>query len=302
MCTAAAKYFKGVGWVLAKNRDQDYVSDTTFVDEKDPNVGEILFMKDKDIDYREGMNYKGLTIITTSLVPRISLETNSKDGELIVKALKMSDPEKAAKFLITQKLTGYIFVSNAEKLVLIEAAKKDNGEGEYQATSRIIPHTETVVRTNHGVEFAWAGFQFGVTSQQDIWRKSSEKRKQIAEQTLKKATDAKSMLEALAAKVESNLQMNVFRVENKPRQMRTIFQWALVPSQHIVVIRPIQSKMNLKVTHEKISVEVLDNEPIKKIYDGRIKHFTKLEVSKTEKHIKAVQTEQFLGFIDYLRK
>ena len=86
--------------------------------------------------------------------------------------------------------------------------------------------------------------------------------KQIAEKVLKKANTPEEMIDALATKSAEDLQMNVFRVENKPRQMRTIFQWALVPSQHIAVIRPIQAKMSLKVSHKDISVKVLDNKEI----------------------------------------
>ena len=302
MCTAVGKYIKGKGWVIAKNRDQDYVSETSFLDKRDPKVGEILLLDDRDIDYNEGMNHNpGMVVITTSLTPKLSLETNKKDGEIIVKALHMSDPEEAAKFVISKKLTGFIFIATAEKFVLVEAARKNNGDGKYQATYRVVPKTETVVRTNHGIEFPWAGFQYGVDKKQDIWRKSSETRKSIAEKTLKKANSPEEMLDALAVKSASDLQMNVFRVENKPRQMRTIFQWALAPKESMVYLRPIQTRMNVKVTHEKISIEVLDNEPIKKIYDGTIKHFCKLEVSKDERYIKTVQTEQFLTFRNFIK-
>lgn len=301
MCTAVGKYLKGYGWVIAKNRDQDYVSDTSFVDKRDPKVDEILLLDDKDIDYKEGMNHKGLVIVTTSLTPKLSLETNKRDGDIIVKALHMTDPEEAAKFVISKKLTGYIFIATPEKFVLVEAARNNDGSGKYQATSRVIPKTETVVRTNHGIDLPWAGFQYDVDEKQGVWRKSSEMRKSIAEKTLKNAKTPEEMLDALSAKVAEDLQMNVFRVENKPRQMRTIFQWALAPKESIVYLRPIQAKMNVKITHEKISIEVLDNEPIKKLYAGRIKHFCKLQVTKDEKHIKTIQTEQFLGFKDYLR-
>ena len=301
MCTAVGKYLKGLGWVIAKNRDQDYVSDTSFIDKRDPNVGEILLLDDLDIDYREGMNHKGLVIITTSLTPKLSLETNKRDGDIIEKALHLSDPEEAAQFVISKKLTGFIFIATPEKFVLVEAAREDDGAGKYQATSRVVPKTEVVVRTNHGIEFPWAGFQYGVNEQQGIWRKSSETRKSIAEKTLKNANSPQEMLDALAVREASDLQMNVFRVENKPRQMRTIFQWALSPKESLVYLRPIQAKMNVKVTHEKITMEVLDNEPIKKLYAGKLKHFCKLKVTKDHKHIRTVQTEQFLTFRDYLR-
>ena len=222
MCTAVAKYLKNYGWVLAKNRDQDYVSDTSFIDMKDPKVGEILLLNDKDIAYKEGMNHKGLVIITTSLTPKLSLETNARDGKIITQALHMTDPEEAAKFVISKKLTGFIFITTPEKFVLVEAARDKDGEGEYHSKYRVVPKTEIIVRTNHGVEFPWAGFQYGVDEKQGIWRKSSETRKQIAEKVLKKANTPEEMIDALATKSAEDLQMNVFRVENKPRQMRTI--------------------------------------------------------------------------------
>ena len=129
MCTAVGKYLKGLGWVIAKNRDQDYVSDTSFIDKRDPTVGEILLLDDLDIDYREGMNHKGLVIVTTSLTPKLSLETNKRDGDIIEKALHLSDPEEAAQFVISKKLTGFIFIATPEKFVLVEAAREDDGAG-----------------------------------------------------------------------------------------------------------------------------------------------------------------------------
>jgi len=276
MCIIAAKYFKDTGWVLAKNRDQDYVSHISFRDEHDPDVKEILVMYDHDIKYQEGMNHDGLVIITTSLTPSLQSETNKKDGDCVYHALRMKQ-DQAVKYLIKQKMTGYIFVATPERLIVIEAARKDQGKGEYQSKITEIPTNKTIVRTNHGIDLPWAGFQFGITDTQDMWRKSSETRKELAELALIKAKTPVQMLDALASRRHDDLQMNLFRVENKPRQMRTIFQWALVPSEDIAIIRPIQTKLDLKVTRQKLRVEVIDNEIIKKIYDGRIKHFAKIE-------------------------
>jgi hypothetical protein len=115
-----------------------------------------------------------------------------------------------------------------------------------------------------------------------------------------KAKDAVDLLNVLAAKMDKDLQMNVFRVEYKPRQMRTIFQWAFVPKESEVFIRPIQAKLELNVSHEKIHVKMLDNEPIKKIYDGAIKHFSKIKTTDDGKTLKT-QTEGFFTFKDYLK-
>ena len=224
MCVGVAKYFKGTGWVLAKNRDQSYIPVTTFIDKPDPKVGEIFVLDDKEIKYREGMNHRGLTIISTSLTPVLSIEDNASDGKNIYAALHMTDPEEAAKYLISKKMTGYIFIGTQEKMVLVEAARKDKGDkqgiGEYVSTMRVIPKDETVVRTNHGVDLPWAGFQTGYSENQDIWRKSSERRKEIAEQVAEKANTPEAILNGLASWVDEDLQMNVFRIAKKKEDMQ----------------------------------------------------------------------------------
>ena len=302
MCIIAAKYFKDTGWILAKNRDQNYVADTTILDKIDPNVGEILLLDDKTIKYQEGMNHKGLVIITTSLTPIISQETNDNDGNIIKAALKLADPEAAAKYVIEKKLTGFIFIGTPEKLIVVEAARDRNGRGEYHATSNVIPQNELIVRTNHGVEYPWAGFQMGISAIQDMWTKSSKTRQIIAERVLKNAKTPEEMLDGLAKREVDNLQMNVFRVESTPSQMRTIFQWALVPKTSTVYLRPIQSKMNVRVSPDKIKIVVMDNEPIKQVYKDVIKHFCKIVSSGEDGHIKTVETEQFLYFKDYINQ
>ena len=302
MCIIAAKYFKDTGWILAKNRDQNYVADTTILDKPDPNVGEILLLDDKTIKYQEGMNHKGIVIITTSLTPIISQETNDNDGNIIKAALKLADPEAAAKYVIEKQLTGFIFIGTPEKLIVVEAARDRNGHGKYHATSNVIPQNELIVRTNHGVEYPWAGFQMGISATQDMWTKSSKTRQIIAERVLKNAKTPEEMLDGLAKREVDNLQMNVFRVESTPSQMRTIFQWALVPKTSTVYLRPIQSKMNVRVSPDKIKIVVMDNEPIKQIYKDVIKHFCKIVSSGEDGHIKTVETEQFLYFRDYINQ
>jgi hypothetical protein len=299
MCIVAAKYFKDTGWVLAKNRDQDYVSHVSFRDEQKTKVGEILVMFDHDISYQEGMNHDGLVIMTTSLTPVLTQETNKKDGDDIYKALHMEQMD-AVKYLIDQKMTGFIFVATPKKLVLIEAARENDGTGEYKSVVRVIPTTEIVIRTNHGVRLPWAGFQYGIDEKQDVWRKSSEIRKKLTEKVMVKANSPVEMLDALAEWQTDDLQMNPFRVENKPRQMRTIFQWALVPSEDIAIIRPIQTKMDLKVSHQKLHIKVLDNKYIEKIYDGRIRHFSKINVLDNGKEFKTVIREDRKSFKEFI--
>ena len=304
MCVIIAKHFKDTGWVLAKNRDQDYVSTISFKDRKSARVGEVFTLYDHDIKYQEGCNYKGLAVITTSLAPLYVPGDDGSDGDKIERAIgSFTDPEDAADYLIKQKLPGFIACVTPDKLVMVEAAKTDQGKGEYHAFKRVIPKTETVAVTNHGLHFDWAGFQYGYTENQDMWRKSSEMRLEQAQKVVKNAKNLDEMIDGLAGKNEKDLQMNIFRVENKPKQMRTIFQWGFDLKNHKVYIRPIQTKLSVDVTKELISCEVLDNEIIKKRFDGKLRHFTKYAVGDEDGHIKTVQTEQrMLKFGEFLQK
>jgi len=300
MCIIVAKHIKGTGWILAKNRDQDYVPEVSFQDKNDKIVGEIFTLYDHDTKYQEGMSYNGLVIITTSLTPSLLGESNDKDGENIFKALHMKDPMEAAKYLVKKKMTGFIFCATPKKLVLVEAAKTENGKGEYKSTIREVPTTEHVVRTNHGVDLPWAGFQKGVNDQQDIWAKSSQMRMMQAEHATRKCNTVEEMMDAMARRMTPDLQYNQFRVENKPRQMRTIFQWGFNLAEALVFIRPIQTKMELNFDREMIDAKLLDNEPIKKIYDGKIQHFSKLKLHQDGDKIKTVQQESLKTFKNYI--
>ena len=299
MCVIIAKYLDN-GWVLAKNRDQNYVSTVSFIDKEDRNVGEIFVLDDQYIRYKEGMNHSGLVIITTSLTPVIAKEDNKSDGANIFKALHMTDPMEAAKFLVSKEMTGYIFCATPDKLVLVEAARKDkDGEqwkGDYEYTIRVVPKTEIVVRSNHGIDLPWAGFQKGYSENQDMWNESSVERMAIAERHAQTARTPEDLIHALSVWENKDTQLNVFRIENKPKQMRTIFQWAFNPKESVVYIRPIQTKMKVNVSREKVRVQILDNEPLKKIYKGRIKHFCKIEPSDGGDEVRTIQTEEKMTF------
>ena len=90
MCVIIAKHFKDTGWVIAKNRDQDYVSDVSFKDRKSARVGEVFTLYDNDIQYQEGCNHKGLVILTTSLAPSYAKETNKEDGDKDRKSTRLN--------------------------------------------------------------------------------------------------------------------------------------------------------------------------------------------------------------------
>lgn len=201
MCVAIAKYFKETGWVVAKNRDQDYVSTVSFVDSPHPSVGEILLLNDHDTGYREGMNYNDMFVITTSLTPDLADETDKEDGALIEKALKMKTPEQAANFLVKNKLVGCLFIGTSEKLIMIEAGATGKDKAGYEAIKKVISKNEIICRTNHGVWLPWAGFQYGVDEAQDMWRKSSETRLKLAEKAAVKANTPEDLFRKNGTKI-----------------------------------------------------------------------------------------------------
>jgi hypothetical protein len=298
MCIAVAKYFKNYGWCVAKNRDQDYVPDIIFRDRNAADVGEVLVMYDENTKYEEGMNYSGLGIISTSLTPLLSLETNNEDGKIIGKAIHMKDPKKAADYIVSKKMSGFVLVFNQEHLYLIEAACEDMGKGAYKAHIREVPHNETVAVTNHGLHFPWAGFQYGYSEKQDIWRRSSEARQKAAAVVTQKATKPEDLLTGLGQKVNSNLQMNMFRCSAKPRQMRTIFQNLLIPKHKTMYVIPIQCKLDFNTDREFVKCQVLDNKHIYDRYKGHIKHFAHIE--RMGDHVKCIG-EEFMHFKTFLR-
>lgn len=299
MCIIIAKYFKGHGWSVAKNRDQDYVPDVKFADKNDKKVGEILVMYDENTGYKEGMNHSGLSIITTSLTPVLNLETNKKDGDLIFKALHMTDPKEAAHFLAKNQLCGFVFVFNDEHLFLLEGGKEDQGKGHYKHSLREIPHTEAIARTNHGVDLKGVGFQSGVTDIQDVWRKSSESRMKLAQKVADQANSPIDLIKGLGAKLSTDLQMNVFRCAYKPRQMRTIFQNLIIPKDKTMRIIPIQCKMEIDTDRELVKCLVLPNDHISKTYKGHIKHFA--HIQREGSKVKCVEESVVSNFKHFLK-
>lgn len=301
MCIVVAKYFKGTGWVAVKNRDQDYVPDIVFRDKPDKNVDEILVLYDKNTKYSEGMNNKELCIITTSLTPIIADETDAADGKKIDNALRCKTPQEAADYLIKNKLHGNIFIFNKEELILVEASADDTHEYEY--VKRLVPKTEAVARTNHGIEISWAGFQYGVNEKQDFYRKSSETRLKLAQTYVKNSSTPKEMIDGLAKKLIKDLQLNSFRVATKPRQMRTVCQMMYVPSKHTMYIRPVQCNMTIETDKRHLKHELLDDTlKVIKPYDGAMKHHLKI-IEKPDGTIKSTFEHKIIkSFTEYLNE
>jgi len=267
MCIIAARHFPGIGWVGAKNRDRNYVPELTF-DLLTQSQPSRLLMRDDMTGYMEGLNHKGIAVLSASLqvmddekeVKKRTTDDNP-DGERIRAALKLSTVEAVVKQLVESGMTGNTIVFDRDRCFLIEGCNRDD---HYHNRIKEIPPTETVARTNHGILLPWAGYQTGVNAAQDLSRKSSESRLRYAEQALKVAKNPDELVNGLAIHPEKNTQMNPLRTTTDTKKMRTTAQEMIIPSEQTFFLRPIQSKLDIdfwRINQNKddIWVEILSN-------------------------------------------
>lgn len=272
MCIIIGKYFDGIGWVAVKNRDRNYIPEISFKKQTHDGV-ETLYFWDDITQYCEGMNSSGVGILSASLMVlddekeiQTRAKTPSKDGRKIKKALELPSVRAAAMSLIDQKLTGNTLVFDRETMYLIEGAWRP---GEYKKKGfeyRIqkIPHDQTVVRTNHGVLLPWAGYQMGHSESESLSRISSDSRKLIAEKVAEMAQDPEDLIDGLTGKFSDNSQLNALRTTTEKKKMRTTSQTLIVPSEHTLYVRPVQSHMKFnfwELNHpdQRTWVEILSN-------------------------------------------
>lgn len=275
MCIVAAKFFPEVGWIAIKNRDRNYIPELSFKRE-DIEGKERLMYRDDITQYREGLNGKGVCILSASLLViddekeiKEPNRSHSGDGDRISSALKCSTVPEAVKSLIKSKLTGNTLILDKDNLVLMEASNRssENGEKEYVFTIRNIPKNETVVRTNHGIELPWAGYQKDGSENERLSRKSSESRLKIAEKVVKEAKTPQAILDLLCKKYDEDPQMNPLRTTTDQKKMRTTSQIMLIPSERTMYVRPIQSSISYnfwKMDDPEADtwVEILSNKPL----------------------------------------
>ncbi len=268
MCIVIAKYFAGVGWVAVKNRDRNYVPEISFT-RKNHNNTERLLMVDDITKYSEGLNEHGIGILSASLMVlddekeiTVRVKTPSKDGARINRALKLPDVKAAAMYLIKNELTGNTVVFDKETLYLIEGAVHN---GKYHFKVQEVPHNQTVARTNHGIWLPWAGYQRSDNNQAEtISRISSDSRLEIAEYVASQATTPYALIDGLCKTYVTEPQLNSLRTTHDRKKMRTTAQIMLIPGEHTMFFRPVQSELNfdfwkLNQPDHHTWVEILSN-------------------------------------------
>lgn len=268
MCIILGKYFEGIGWVAAKNRDRNYIPNISFK-KKEIDGTEILYFWDDITQYCEGINSAGVAVLSASLMVlddekeiKDRSKKPSKDGIRIKKALQYPSVKAVAASLIKQELTGNTLIFDAETMYLLEGAFKPGREYAYKIKE--IPQTETVARTNHGVWLPWAGYQISDNKAQTMSRYSSESRLIIAKLAVKQATAPEELIDNLTQNFTGHGQMNALRTTTKKKKMRTTSQILIVPSEQTMYVRPVQSNINfnfwdLNNPKQRTWIEILSN-------------------------------------------
>jgi len=270
MCVIVAKWFDGIGWVGAKNRDRTYTPELDFIESKAGDVDRMM-MHDLVTGYKEGINSRGVSILNTSLdVGNDETEVESgrvktsPDGTMIAEALALPTAEAAAKFLVKQRLCGCTMVFDQDDMILIEASNWD-GKRPYRFRARRIPKTQTVARTNHGVWMPTAGMQRSPRDrQQTLDRISSESRLLLAEAVVKAAQKPQDLVDGMCQVYINDPQLNILRTSTDGRKMRTTSQQLCVPQEQTLYCRPVSSHMkfdfwSLNRPNTGVWVEIMSN-------------------------------------------
>ena len=299
MCVVSAKFFPDVGWVGVKNRDRNYIPEISFKRQTRDGV-EIMMFWDDITQYCEGMNSGGVSIISASLMVKddemeiqVRSKTPSKDGAKIKRALRYPNVKAAAMSLIKDKLPGNTLIFDKDTCYLLEGCWEPGEYANQKYAYKVmeIPHAKSVVRTNHGIELPWAGYQpegqqlQNPSKSHTMSRLSSESRYKIAEAVINAAQSPQEMIDGLAGVYIDNPQLNCLRTTDKKKLMRTTSQIMVTPSENTFAVRPVQSHMtfnfwDLNHPKNKCWVEILSN---KALYDARkemgVKPFPKLQHS-----------------------
>ncbi len=270
MCIIVAKYFPGIGWAGAKNRDRNYTPTLDFIEDVN-HSNERIMMHDQVTGYKEGINSSGLSILNTSLdvyddesEVEAGTAESSPDGKIIADALLHSNPLSAVRVLIRRKLGGCTIVFNQHELYLIEATD-DDGTAPYRYLVKKIGKKNTVARSNHGLWLTDAGYQRNPKSDSEtLGRISSESRLAQAQALVEAAKKPQDLVDGMCQVYINHPQLNIMRYSTARKKMRTTSQQLCVPKERTLYCRPVSSHIDfdfwrLNKPHTNVWVEILGN-------------------------------------------
>lgn len=271
MCVIIAKYFPGIGWAGAKNRDRNYTPKLDFYTDTEKDGVERMMMHDLITGYKEGINNYGVSLLNTSLdvyddesEVEAGTAKSSPDGRIISEALLKKDPLEAVKICIKGKLGGCTIIFNKEDCYLIEASDQD-GTKPFKYLVKKINKNNTIARTNHGLWLKWAGYQRKPNNKSEtLSRISSETRLALAEQVVKHAEDPEDLVDGMCQVYINDPQLNIMRTSTERKKMRTTSQQLCIPSEKTLYCRPVSSHMQfdfwrLNRPDTDVWVEILSN-------------------------------------------
>lgn len=270
MCVIVAKYFDGIGWAGAKNRDRNYTPALDFIEDTTNGVARMM-MHDQVTGYKEGINSRGVSILNTSLdvyddesEVEAGTASTSPDGKIIAEALSQSSIQDAVKVLIKHKLGGCTMVFDQDNLYLIEASDWD-GQQPFKHVVKQIPKNKMIARTNHGMWLQDAGYQRDPSNKSHtLSRISSESRLALAEAVVKTAEKPEDLVDGMCQVYINDPQLNIMRTSTERKKMRTTSQQLCVPQERTLYCRPISSHMqfdfwDLNKPENNVWVEILSN-------------------------------------------
>lgn len=270
MCIIVAKYFDGIGWAGAKNRDRNYTPVLDFIESEEHGV-ERMMMHDQITGYKEGINSHGVSILNTSLdvyddesEVEAGTAKTSPDGRIIAEALLQDNAVEAVKIIIKHKMGGCTIVFDRDNLFLIEASDWD-GKKPYKYIAKKIPQTETLARTNHGIWLPNAGYQRRPDNKSEtLSRISSESRLLLAQAVVENAEKPEDLVDGMCQVYINDPQLNIMRTSTERKKMRTTSQELCVPSERTLYCRPVSSHMQfdfwkLNRPNTNVWVEILSN-------------------------------------------
>jgi hypothetical protein len=225
-CTIAAVRL-GDSVVLAKNRDRGYKAKIEIVHELIDDV-EVVYWRDVDTDWSEGMNEYGIGIVNSSLLVNQdekegkevqkkrnndATETRIKsyDGEKIRKALSQKTLPQVIKSIVGFSgkdkkdvgLKGETFVSDSNGVYVIEMTSKHS-----PIIKKLKKETKVIVRTNHGIYHKSVGYTKGEK------KKSSHMRLDFAKKHLEDVKTDSEVIDRLKQKYDKNPFLNPYRTKN----------------------------------------------------------------------------------------
>lgn len=274
-CTIAAVRI-GDGVVLAKNRDRGYKAKVEIIHELIEGV-EVVYWRDVDTDWSEGMNEYGIGIVNSSLLVNQdekegkevqkkrnndATETRIKsyDGEKIRKALTKKTLPQVIKSIVGFSgkdkkdvgLKGETFVSDSNGVYVIEMTSKHS-----PIIKKLKKDKKVLVRTNHGIYHKSVGYTKGEK------KKSSHMRLDFAKKHLQDVKTDKEVIDRLKQKYDKDPFLNPYRTKNM-YNMQTTGQIMLNLEKKEVTVRMdnemgefVGIKNNLPKNHKpKIKIKV----------------------------------------------